>query len=137
MNRADLQKLPRIRLREAKILLDNGCYEGAYYLAGYAVECALKACITKQIQKYDFPEKKLVNDIYTHNLNRLMELAGLKSDYDGRKADTEFENNWTTVKDWDEGKRYEYGMTAAKAKDYYLAVVNRQNGIMPWIRKWW
>jgi hypothetical protein len=47
MNRNDLQNLSRLREKEAKVLLDNGCFAGAYYLLGYAVECALKACIAK------------------------------------------------------------------------------------------
>jgi HEPN domain-containing protein len=45
MNRFDSQKLASLRLREAKALLAAGFPEGAYYLAGYAVECALKACL--------------------------------------------------------------------------------------------
>ncbi len=35
-----------------------GMWEGTYYLAGYAVECALKACIAKQIIAEDFPDKE-------------------------------------------------------------------------------
>ena len=38
------------RLVEAKALLDQGMWDGAYYLAGYAVELALKACIIKMLQ---------------------------------------------------------------------------------------
>jgi HEPN domain-containing protein len=48
MTQTDLQRLSRLRIRDAKILLKNGAHESAYYLAGYAVECALKACIAKQ-----------------------------------------------------------------------------------------
>ena len=59
MNRNDLKGLALIRLREATILLANGEYSGAYYLAGYAVECALKPCIAKQTRRHDFPDKKL------------------------------------------------------------------------------
>lgn len=40
MNRSDFQQLPEIRLRESQALLDASCFDGAYYLAGYAVECA-------------------------------------------------------------------------------------------------
>jgi hypothetical protein len=47
MNRNDFQKISRLRVKEAKALLDNGYPAGAYYLMGYAVECALKACIAK------------------------------------------------------------------------------------------
>jgi len=55
MNRSDFQKLTEIRMKEAKVLLSNACFEGAYYLAGYAVECAIKACIAKKTQIHDFP----------------------------------------------------------------------------------
>ncbi len=61
MNRSDLQKLAVIRIKEAKLLLDNDAYEGSYYLAGYAVECALKACFAKQTKQYEFPDKRAVN----------------------------------------------------------------------------
>ncbi len=32
MNRNDFQQLVDIRLKEAKVLLDNQCFDGAYYL---------------------------------------------------------------------------------------------------------
>ena len=51
ISRSDFQWLAKTRIREAKALLDNGLFDGAYYLAGYAVECALKACIVKKIRK--------------------------------------------------------------------------------------
>jgi len=47
MNRNDFQQLADVRIDEAVVLLDQGKYDGAYYLAGYAVECSLKACIAK------------------------------------------------------------------------------------------
>ena len=62
MNRDDLQKLSEIRLKEAKVLLDQDLFDGAYYLLGYALECALKSCIAKQFRQYDFPDRKLVLD---------------------------------------------------------------------------
>jgi HEPN domain-containing protein len=58
VNRKDLQFLARARLTEARALLDAGHPDGAYYLAGYAVECALKACIAKATQRHEFPDKK-------------------------------------------------------------------------------
>jgi len=39
-------------------LLRLGLFDGAYYLAGYAVECALKACIAKGTQRFEFPDKR-------------------------------------------------------------------------------
>jgi HEPN domain-containing protein len=57
MDRKDLRALSRVRLSEARALFKAGLPDGAYYLAGYAVECALKACIAKETQRYEFPEK--------------------------------------------------------------------------------
>jgi HEPN domain-containing protein len=59
VNRAELQRLTRDRIRDAKALLTAGRWSGAYYLAGYAVECGLKACIIVQLMKTDqFPERR-------------------------------------------------------------------------------
>jgi HEPN domain-containing protein len=80
MNRADLQKLSNMRIREAKILFAAGEHSGAYYLAGYAVECALKACIARGVQRYDFPDKSLAQESYSHDLVRLVKLADLDSE---------------------------------------------------------
>ncbi len=138
MNRSDLQSISRLRVREAKILLDNRCYEGAYYLLGYAVECAFKACIAKQIKRYDFPDRKLVNDIYTHDLNKLLSVSGLEPEHRKQsKSNPSFELNWTIVKDWSEQSRYLGNVTRAKALDFRSAVVSRRNGILPWLQRWW
>lgn len=58
MDRKDLQELSKVRLKEATALLKLGLFDGAYYLAGYAVECALKACIAKGTQRGEFPDRK-------------------------------------------------------------------------------
>ena len=81
MNRIEFQTIAKLRVREAKILLENKQYDGSYYLAGYAVECALKACITKQFQRHNMPDRKLVNDFYTHQLETLLKISGLGADH--------------------------------------------------------
>ncbi len=77
MNKSDLQTLTDTRVTDAKLLLDAGRFPAAYYLLGYAVECALKACIAKQIKEHDFPDKQLVLDSYTHNLEQLLRISGV------------------------------------------------------------
>jgi len=52
MNKTDLEGLVEIRVSEARVLLENEHYQGAYYLIGYSLECALKVCISKQVQQY-------------------------------------------------------------------------------------
>jgi HEPN domain-containing protein len=54
MNRGDFQELAELHLANAKTLLEARLYAGAYYMCGYVVECALKACICKGTGPYDF-----------------------------------------------------------------------------------
>ncbi len=138
MNRKGLQKLTGLRLAEAHILLANKKYDGAYYLTGYAVECALKACIAKQIKKFDFPDKKLVVDSHTHNLEQLLSVSGLKQAHrQEMDTDGDFAVNWAVVRDWSEQSRYSFGRSAAEAKDLYEAVTARKHGISRWLKKHW
>lgn len=138
MNRYDLQKLSRLRVREAKVLLENKCYDGAYYLLGYAVECALKACIARQTKAFDFPDRKLINDIYTHDLEKLLNASGLKAAHSSEcRINPGFQLSWMVVKDWSEQARYMDQVTRQKAKDFRAAVVGRKNGVLPWLQKRW
>ena len=138
MNRNDFQKISRLRVREAKALIDKRYYPGAYYLLGYAVECALKACIAKQTNKYDFPDKKFVNKIYTHNLEELIKLSGLELNFNNEiKQNSIFDTNWSIVKTWTEDSRYLSNIKEATAKQFYSAVTSKKNGIIPWLKKYW
>jgi hypothetical protein len=134
MNRNDLRRLSRIRLKEARALLKARCFDGAYYLCGYAVECALKACIAKNTKRHDFPDKKLVNDSYSHNLTALVVVAGLNALLlQEMNQDPAFAFNWTTLKDWSEERRYRLN-SEQEARDLYRSVTGRQHGVMQWIR---
>ena len=137
MNRTDFQKLTELRLNEANALLGAKRYEGAYYLTGYAVECALKACIAKQTQQYDFPIKNS-DKIYVHDLNNLLKFAGLAEEHRKSSRENEaFDSNWAIVKDWKEDIRYSLEITRDQAEALYLAVTDRKDGIIPWLQKWW
>jgi len=99
MNRDDFQRLANIRVKEARTLLDAAHYPGAYYLIGYAVECALKACVSKQIKRYDFPDKKIIIDAHSHELEKLVGIAGLATDFkQDRQNNRNLEVNWAVVK---------------------------------------
>jgi len=138
MNRADLQVLADIRVSDAQVLLNAGRHPAAYYLVGYAVECALKACIAKQIREHDFPDKKLIVDSYTHVLEQLLRISGLKVEFDKKiRADKALEVNWTTVKDWDESSRYDSSITDVKARDLFTAVTDPANGVLTWLKTQW
>ncbi len=138
MNRADLQRISRLRVDEARVLLDNEYFLGAYYILGYAVECALKACIAKQIKRHDFPDRKLVTDSYTHDLEKLLGVSGLKEElHKDARVNPSLERNWATVKDWSEQYRYDISVSKTTARDFYSAVTTRKNGVLTWLKKWW
>jgi HEPN domain-containing protein len=134
--RRDFKVLADLRLDEARVLLARGKQQGAYYLAGYSVECALKACIARKTKRFEFPPKAdHVRKLYTHELDKLVGLAGLdaqlKKDMDANKA---FKANWITVKDWTEESRYR--TSGLNGKDMYNAVAGI-DGVLPWIKLRW
>jgi len=124
-------------LREAKALLTLGLHDGAYYLAGYAVECALKACIARQTQRYEFPDKDKVMKGWTHELNKLVNVAGLAEElHDRTKRDFEFLTNWGIVAAWSAESRYRRHRPEA-AQELVKAVNERHHGVIRWIRLHW
>ncbi|MFZ2145713.1 MAG: HEPN domain-containing protein [Sedimentisphaerales bacterium] len=138
MNRSDFQELAQIRLEDAQILLEKGRYSGAYYLAGYAVECGLKACIAKKTRKFDFPpDPTTIRDIYVHDLEKLIKAAELRRTLDeALEKDSDLEVNWALVKDWNEKSRYEKH-TKIKAQNLYDAVTDKKHGVLQWINRRW
>lgn len=138
MNRADLKKLAKLRVKDAEVLLNSRRHEGAYYLLGYAVECAFKACIAKRIKQFEFPDRKLVNDMYTHDLTKLLSISGLAVEHNEEsKNNVNFQENWLIVKDWTEQARYSTKVTQAQTKDFYVAVTDPRNGVLSWLQRYW
>jgi HEPN domain-containing protein len=137
VNRKDLQTLTALRLREAQTLYKAKEYSVAYYLAGYALECALKACIAKSFKRHDFPDRKRVVESYTHDLKKLALLANIEeSRLLLAEADPKFRNNWALIVRWSEESRYAIFEEQA-CKDFLDAIMERHHGFMPWIKQYW
>ena len=131
-SRSEFANLTDLRMKEAKHLLDQKEGDGAYYLAGYAVEFALKARIISQLMKSSsFPEKKQVEGFYRHDLTVLRKLAELD---DEMSKDATVSLQWDIVKDWSEQSRYEIGKTDKDAMDLYNAI---EKGVLPWVKARW
>jgi HEPN domain-containing protein len=139
LTRTDLQQLADVRITEADALLAAGLWDGAYYLAGYAVECALKACIMAHVERTGviFEDKKFSEKCWTHKIEDLVGLAGLKADRDADSAaDPALELNWATVAQWDEARRYKR-TPEADARRLCEAISGSTNGVLLWIKKRW
>jgi AbiV family abortive infection protein len=138
LNRTRLQALADRYVADAKILLQNGSWSSAYYLVGYAIECALKACIARQVQQHDFPDLQTVKRSYTHDLKELLKLAGLQGELEVRAGQSvEFRDNWhKVVIEWNESSRYE-NPTQAMAEEMVRAVSDDGEGVIKWLTQHW
>lgn len=134
MNRQDLQNLALTRLEEVEVLLNNHKYSGAYYLSSYVIECALKACIAKQTQEFEFPDKKTVMDSYTHDLEKLVKVAKLDKELKSLLNDANFSLRWLEVRDWSEESRYKTH-NRQKALDIYSAITDPTHGVLQWLQQ--
>ena len=73
----DLRNNAAAKLQDAEVLFNNGRYDGAKYLCGYAVELSLKAkiCETLNWSKYP-PTEKIFQGFKIHHLDTLLLLTG-------------------------------------------------------------
>ena len=136
--KAEFQELAADRLVEAKALLDLGKWDGAYYLAGYAVELALKACIIKMLMTTDaFPDKEFSKNCYTHGVEKLVGLAKLEGPRkSAMDVDAELKSNWGLARDWSEQKRY-HRIAKNEAEALYIAIADAAHGVFSWIKIQW
>jgi HEPN domain-containing protein len=136
MNRVEFQSLAAERLDDAAALLESGRYACAYYISGYAVECALKACIARQTKQDEFPPKDGAK-YYVHDIRRLLDIAGLgKAFSQEAKLDPIFGENWAVVKDWSEESRYQ-SRRPQQAQEILDAINDPQHGVLRWLRTNW
>lgn len=137
LTKADLEALALTRLEDALLLFQAGRASSAYYLAGYAVELALKACIAKAFQPDVIPDKAFVLEIYTHSLEKLLGTAGLTTQFTTEsKADPQLAAAWGIASKWTEASRYSLwdSVTAGSLID---AIADQQHGVFQWVKKHW
>lgn len=137
INRAILQELAENRLQEAKVLFDNEMYDGAYYLSGYVIELALKACFTRTVSQYDYPNKKVVNALYDHKLAKLLGIVSLTAAFEEEiKINPQLNVNWSDVVKWNENSRYQKH-SKDEAETLLNAISDTDGGVFQWLKKHW
>jgi hypothetical protein len=135
VSKSDLEALSDVRIREATLLYQAQHYSGAYYLAGYSIELAIKACIAKHIRSGFIPDRSFVNRIYQHKLDELIGLAGLKEALnDDIKRDPQLGGNWGIACDWSEESRYS-AWDAINAAALISAIGDPVHGVLQWLKK--
>lgn len=138
MTRADFQRLTELRVAETEALVKAGLWAGAYYLAGYAVEHALKACIAKRTRAEEYPPNDTKGSHYTHNLKTLLNTAGLAAELDAEcKADSAFKRYWNVVTTWNEHARYSDVWQQSDVEGLVEAITEPSHGVLRWIRERW
>ena len=136
LTRSSLQGLAKMRLEDAQLLAIHQRWSSAYYLSGYALELGLKACAAKIFQPDTIPDKRLVNAIYTHNLEELVSVAGLRAEL--RQIlldDVVFASYWGIATQWNESSRYE--SWDADSASILLNAIANENGVFTWVQTYW
>jgi hypothetical protein len=139
LNRAELQQLAEDRVLDSKALLDAQRWSGAYYLAGYAMECGLKACVIAFIERTGeiFRDREFSKKCFTHKPMELIGVADLLEFHnESLKTSPGFAGFWGVAKAWTEASRYQQ-KTESEARDLYEAVTSDPDGVLPWIRTHW
>ena len=93
-----LMELADLRLDEAALLLKYGRPSGAFYLAGYAVECALKAVIASRYRGGTWAAEGTPEEGYHYDLRGLLVQAGLHAAMrEARRVNRPLAENWYVV----------------------------------------
>jgi HEPN domain-containing protein len=137
MTRVDLQQLADEKLSDAQILFSAKSWSNAYYLAGYAVELAIKACIAKSFKADTVPDKDVVLKTYSHEFPKLIGTAGLTAELQKQvQASQDFGTAWGVVNEWSPEDRYRSN-SEQDAEELIAAVSDTTHGVLAWIRTHW
>ncbi len=135
--RADLRANAQAKLDDAIILLQNKRFSNAYYLAGYAVEIGLKACIAAQIVAETITDKAVIRKVFDHDYKLLVGLAGLETQLSEQEdRDPEFAANWAIATEWKPDVRYET-VDVTSAQFMINAIAHEKSGVLQWIKIHW
>jgi HEPN domain-containing protein len=131
----DLKKIAKTRIEAVKLLIQNNDHDGAVYLSGHALECALKSVICKRLNLDKYPDrsssKELQSIFLSHRLDVLLTLSGMEKDFSLAISSRRSEN-WSEFINWNVDLRYEPIGTRgeAEAKRKLEALVEDPDGII-------
>ncbi|MGB6838794.1 MAG: HEPN domain-containing protein [Microgenomates group bacterium] len=136
MTKQELREIAKSRLKEAKLLHDNGFYDGAVYFCGYVLETALKARICKHLKVNEYPSNIHKRAFKVHKLDLLLLISGLKNSI---ITTQELFTNWNLLSKWETDLRYKAigSATPQLSEDMIKALEDTPYGLFTWIKKRW
>lgn len=144
-NNKELRIIAKKRLHTAKLLFQAKDWEGAAYMMGYALECALKAATCKTLGLVSYPENtknpKIDSYFMTHKFDQLLIVSGMESILSIR-GPAEAYRNWSEFTleypgDWTQ-MRYEFKpgyWNSQKIIRMYNNLKESKNGIITIIKR--
>jgi hypothetical protein len=142
----ELKKIALTRLKTAKILIDASDWDGAAYMLGYALECALKAAICKSLRLTAYPDTVKDGPIRTffatHKFDQLLVVSGLQDIFNAA-GNVDCFRHWSefTVEypgDWP-SMRYNLGrmnqFDEKKARALHANLTDPQHGVLTTIKR--
>ncbi len=125
----ELSELAESRLSEARVLLREGHFAASVYLAGYSVECCLKAAICRSLDW-----ERLLGLFKTHDLEGLLLYSGFDRQL---RADPAILRSFTEIiANWSEETRYTApsSIDRRKAEEFLRWVVDPKVGVLTWLQ---
>lgn len=146
----EIRQLAEERLKDAQVLLANERHEGAFYLAGYAVELTLKAKVCTHLDIDDlFSENptshtkgslgKFRESVKTHDFFILLSLCGLSQKLNIELSDNEYFNTNSSLlfqgqTAWNESARYKQGhILPSDVEKIINFIADPTRGLLQWI----
>lgn len=143
----ELKSISKARLRSAETLMAAGDWDGAAYMLGYVLECALKSVICKTLGLTEYPQnRKTDTHFLTHNFDQLLVLSGMSVLFSANgdlavfqrwsEFTKEFPGDWPAMR---YNLDYLQKFDEAKVTAMHSHITERTNGILAVItarRKW-
>jgi len=134
---SDQIKASRHRLDDAQALFEKGRWRGCMYLAGYSLECLLKAklmqrfrCQTLEVLEQLLHSRRLLSryrSLFTHDLERLLQLLEAK---DRLRGSPKTYGAFSLANEWQPAWRYDADLgTEGRAEVFLEAVRSVHNWI--------
>ena len=105
----NLEKLSEEKLRDADVLYGAGCYGGAFYICGYAVELSLKEKICITLGWDEYPSDGKYKFLKIHDFEVLLHFSGAE-----KQVKKTLMSEWSIVMKWNPDTRYSSAIQTAK-----------------------